>query len=66
MIWSMYQRFLNLLYLQMTQTYFVLSSKDNVSLSVTICNELMKLKKWFALNKLSLNITLEDKLHDFL
>ena len=33
------------------------TSKDIVSLSVTICNELMKLKKWFALNKLSLNIT---------
>ena len=28
-----------------------------MSLSVTICNELMKLKKWFALKKLSLNIT---------
>ena len=33
------------------------TSKDIVSLSVTISNELMKLKKWFALNKLSLNIT---------
>ena len=33
------------------------TSKDIMSLSVTICNELMKLKKWFALNKLSLNIT---------
>ena len=33
------------------------TSKDIVSLSVTICKELMKLKKWFALNKLSLNIT---------
>ena len=33
------------------------TSKDIVSLSVTICNELIKLKKWFALNKLSLNIT---------
>ena len=33
------------------------TSKDIVSLSVTICNELMKLKKWFALNKVSLNIT---------
>ena len=33
------------------------TSKDIVSLSVTICNELMKLKKWFALNKLSVNIT---------
>ena len=33
------------------------TSKDIVSLSVTICNELMKQKKWFALNKLSLNIT---------
>ena len=33
------------------------TSKDIVSLGVTICNELMKLKKWFALNKLSLNIT---------
>ena len=33
------------------------TSKDIVSLSVTICNELLKLKKWFALNKLSLNIT---------
>ena len=32
------------------------TSKDIVSLSVTICNELLKLK-WFALNKLSLNIT---------
>ena len=32
------------------------TSKDIVSLSVTICNELMKLEKWFALNKLSLNI----------
>ena len=33
------------------------TSKDIVSLSVTICNELMKLEKWFALNKLSLNIS---------
>ena len=33
------------------------TSTDIVSLSVTSCNELMKLKKWFALNKLSLNIT---------
>ena len=33
------------------------TSKGIVSLSVTICNELMKLKKWFASNKLSLNIT---------
>ena len=33
------------------------TSKDIVSLSVTICNELMKLAKWFALNKLSLNIS---------
>ena len=33
------------------------TSKDIVSFSVTICNELMKLKKWFALNKLSSNIT---------
>ena len=32
------------------------TSTDIVSLSVTGCNELMKLKKWFALNKLSLNI----------
>ena len=38
-------------------TNFFCTSKDIVSLSVTICNELMKLKKWFALNKLSLNIT---------
>ena len=28
-----------------------------MSLSVAICNELMKLEKWFALNKLSLNIS---------
>ena len=27
-------------------------SKDIVSSSVTICNELIKLEKWFALNKL--------------
>ena len=33
------------------------TSKDIVSLSVTICNEIMKLEKWFAFNKLSLNIT---------
>ena len=33
------------------------TSKDIVSWSVTICNELMKLEKWFALNKLSLNIS---------
>ena len=33
------------------------TSKDIVSLSVTICNEVIKLKKWSALNKLSLNIT---------
>ena len=33
------------------------TNKDIVNLSVTICNELMKLKRWFALNKLSLNIT---------
>ena len=33
------------------------TSKDIVSLSVTICNELMKLEKWLALNKLSLNIS---------
>ena len=33
------------------------TSKYIVSLSVAICNELMKLKEWFALNKLSLNIT---------
>ena len=30
------------------------TSKDIVSLDVTICNELMKLEKWFALTKLSL------------
>ena len=28
-----------------------------MSLSVTICNELLKLEKWFALNKLLLNIS---------
>ena len=39
------------------ETNLFCTSKDIVSLSVTICNELMKLKKWFALNKLSLNIT---------
>ena len=33
------------------------TSKDIVSLCVTICNELMKLEKWFALDKLSLNIS---------
>ena len=33
------------------------TSKDIVNLSVTICNELMKLKKWSALKKLSLNIS---------
>ena len=33
------------------------TSKDIVSLSVTICNELVKLEKWFALNNLSLNIS---------
>ena len=33
------------------------TSKDIVSLGVNICNELMKLEKWFALNKLSLNIS---------
>ena len=33
------------------------TSKDIVNFSVTICNEFMKLKKWFALNTLSLNIT---------
>ena len=27
------------------------TNKDIRSLSVTICNELIKLKKWFALNK---------------
>ena len=32
------------------------TSKDIVSLSVIFCNELMELAKWFALNKLSLNI----------
>ena len=32
-------------------------SKDIESLSVTICNELIKLEKCFALNKLSLNIS---------
>ena len=45
----MYQRFLNLLYFQ------ICTSKTIVILRVTICNELMKLKKWFALNKLSSN-----------
>ena len=54
MIWSMYQRFLNLIYLQMIQTYFV--QVKTFDLSVTIYNELMKLEKWFALNKLSLKI----------
>ena len=45
-------------------TNFFSTSKDIFSLSVTICNELMELKKkWLALNKLSLNIT---KLHAFL
>ena len=38
------------------------TSNDFVSLSVTISNELMKLEKWLALNKFSLNI---DKLYDF-
>ena len=33
------------------------TSKDIVSVNVTICNELMKLKKWFASNKLLINIT---------
>ena len=33
------------------------TSKDIVSLSVTICKELMKLDRWFAQNKLSLNIS---------
>ena len=39
------------------ETNLFCTSKDIVSLSVTICNELMKLEKWFALNKLSLNIS---------
>ena len=33
------------------------TSKDIASLGVTACDELMKLKKWFALNKLSLKMT---------
>ena len=33
------------------------TSKDIVSVNVTICNELIELKKWFASNKLLLNIT---------
>ena len=33
------------------------TSKDIVSSSVTICNELLRLEKWFALDKLSLNIS---------
>ena len=33
------------------------TSKDIVSLSVTICNELMKLEKCFTLNKLLMNIS---------
>ena len=33
------------------------TSNDFVSLSVTISNELMKLEKWLALNKFSLNIS---------
>ena len=39
------------------QTNLFCTSKDIVSLSVTICTELMKLEKWFAPNKLSLNIS---------
>ena len=37
------------------------TSEDIVSLSITICNELMKLDKWLALNNLSSKI-----LYDFL
>ena len=37
------------------------TSEDIVSWSITICNELMKLDKWLALNNLSLKI-----LYDFL
>ena len=33
------------------------TSKDIVCLSVAICNELIKLEKWFPLNKLLLNIS---------
>ena len=56
MIWSMYRRFLKFIIIA-DDTNLFCTRKDIVSLSVTICNELMKLKKWFALNKLSLNIT---------
>ena len=31
------------------------SSKDFVNLSVSFCNELMELEKWFVLNSWSLN-----------
>ena len=40
----------------------ILICKDIVSLGVAICNELLKLKTWFTLNKLSISIT-ETKLH---
>ena len=40
----------------------ILICKDIVSLDVAICNELLKLKTWFTLNKLSISIT-ETKLH---
>ena len=38
-------------------TNFFCTNKGIVSLSVTICNELMKLEKWFALNESSLNLS---------
>ena len=52
----MYQACLDLCYLRMTPTYF-LSGDDVKEISKTLSKQLDKLNSWFAVNKLSLNVS---------